>query len=380
MKDLSIRKYDYIDAIRGFAILGVVLVHSSQWVTPVSVILKSLANQGARGVQLFYMASALTLFLSMNSRKNLEYRPVLSFFVRRFCRIAPMFYLAIIAYVLYEGMSARYWAPNGLQWWYVPLTAFFLHGWNPETINSVVPGGWSIAVEMTFYLVVPYLFIKLNNILSAFIALFLSLILEKVLTIGVVFYLSPYFPDSQQYLVDTFTTFWFFSQLPIFILGILLYHVIKNDPSSDKRKAWPLLFIASLFFTFCLSMPSYLKIVPDHFSYGIAFWFFCLSLHYLPHPLFVNRITVVIGRLSFSIYLVHFMVLNLMNSLFPNGFIINGNIGFVFVFCLVLTLSALISFATHHLVEIPGINYGKKIINNFQKCDNPFFTTDASLR
>ena len=34
-------------------------------------------------------------------------------------------------------------------------TAFFLHGLHPEAINSVIPGGWSIAVEMTFYLFFP---------------------------------------------------------------------------------------------------------------------------------------------------------------------------------------------------------------------------------
>ena len=69
-----------------------------------------------------------------------------------------MFYLGMIAYLLYSGMSNERWAPNGVAWWHVLLTALFLHGWHPETINTVVPGGWSIAVEMSFYLFVPLLF------------------------------------------------------------------------------------------------------------------------------------------------------------------------------------------------------------------------------
>ena len=100
-KDIILKKYDYIDSIRGFAIFGVVLVHSSQWVAPTSSILSSIAAQGARGVQLFFIASALTLFLSMASRKQQqEEMLILSFFNRRFFRIAPAFYLAIIAYKL----------------------------------------------------------------------------------------------------------------------------------------------------------------------------------------------------------------------------------------------------------------------------------------
>ncbi len=178
MKNISTTKYEYINAIRGFAILGVVLVHSSQWVRPASDILSKIASEGARGVQLFYVASALTLFLSMASRKQQEERRgLLSYFIRRFFRIAPAFYCAIIIYTAYNAMSAHYWAPNGLEWWSILLTAFFMHGWHPETITSVVPGGWSIAVEMTFYLFTPYLFLKLNDIKSTLIALFLSIVL-----------------------------------------------------------------------------------------------------------------------------------------------------------------------------------------------------------
>ena len=68
MRILSIKNYDFIDSLRGFAVLGVVLVHSSQWVAPVSEVLQNIASQGARGVQLFYIASALTLCLSMRER------------------------------------------------------------------------------------------------------------------------------------------------------------------------------------------------------------------------------------------------------------------------------------------------------------------------
>jgi peptidoglycan/LPS O-acetylase OafA/YrhL len=362
-KDIISTKYDYIDAIRCFAILGVVFVHSSQWIAPTSSILSKIAIQGARGVQLFYIASALTLFLSMASRKERkEERLISGFFIRRFFRIAPAFYLAIIAYTAYDRFSPRYWAPNGIEWWYVALTAFFVHGWHPETITSVVPGAWSIAVEMTFYLFVPYLFSKLDGIRITFFAIFLSLIFSRISSAFIVYLLSPYYSNAQQYLVSEFSFLWFFSQLPIFLLGVLLYHLIKRYPQENKRTSLILLLFSLFLFLAFLNASTFYGLLPQHFLYGISFVVFCLSLYYSPWILLVNSFTVLVGRLSFSIYLTHFMIINMMRHIFADGFILNGNFGFVLAFLLVLFLSTCISYVIYNVIESPGINLGKYII------------------
>ena len=61
----SITKYDFVDTLRGLAVLGVVAIHTSELAPPSSLILQTIAHAGSFGVQLFYVASALTLFLSM---------------------------------------------------------------------------------------------------------------------------------------------------------------------------------------------------------------------------------------------------------------------------------------------------------------------------
>jgi peptidoglycan/LPS O-acetylase OafA/YrhL len=159
----DVRKYKFIDALRGYAILGVILVHSTQSVTPVSGVLKCIAESGAKGVQLFFVASALTLSMSWHSRNSQEMSPIRNFYLRRFFRVAPMFYVAIVFYLFLNGFAPSYWAPNGIQWWFVPLTVLFLNGFHPESITSVVPGGWSIAVEMNFYLILPFLMLHLKK-------------------------------------------------------------------------------------------------------------------------------------------------------------------------------------------------------------------------
>jgi len=91
MTPAEVPKYDYIDALRGLAVLGVVSVHTTQLVRPASAGLQTLATAGGSGVQLFYLASALTLFLSLATRKSTERNSTLKFFIRRYFRIAPCF-------------------------------------------------------------------------------------------------------------------------------------------------------------------------------------------------------------------------------------------------------------------------------------------------
>lgn len=136
------KQLGWIDALRGYAVLGVVIVHSG---SPYPALGASM-GWGARGVQLFFVVSAFTLCLSWNSR----HEGVGPFYLRRFLRVAPMFWVALLYYL---------WAtPTGTyQTWQVALTATFLHGLHPETINKIVPGDWSIAAEMSFYLVFPAL-------------------------------------------------------------------------------------------------------------------------------------------------------------------------------------------------------------------------------
>lgn len=87
------------------AVLAVLVVHCALFGTntPDHPLFAALVQQGARGVQLFYVLSALTLFLSMGSRAAQERRPTLNFFLRRFFRIAPLFYCAMLYYLSVAG-------------------------------------------------------------------------------------------------------------------------------------------------------------------------------------------------------------------------------------------------------------------------------------
>lgn len=88
---------NYIDSLRGIAILMVVLVHTTLNVRVTNQSLNAIGLYGQMGVQLFFIASALTLCLSLE--RTIYTENWLGFFyLKRFFRIAPLYYLGIIVY------------------------------------------------------------------------------------------------------------------------------------------------------------------------------------------------------------------------------------------------------------------------------------------
>lgn len=83
-KTITPKKYAYIDALRGIAILGVVSLHCAQAVPAQNGLLRGLMLSGVRGVQLFYIASAITLCMSWHARRKDEAFPISNYFLRRF--------------------------------------------------------------------------------------------------------------------------------------------------------------------------------------------------------------------------------------------------------------------------------------------------------
>jgi exopolysaccharide production protein ExoZ len=109
------RHLDYIDALRGYAILGVIAVHATVAAPGLEWPLRLVAEQGARGVQLFFLVSALTLMLSWRERGD----GLMPFYIRRIFRIGPMFWLAMVFFVAIEasGLSVGdWWSPGRTSW------------------------------------------------------------------------------------------------------------------------------------------------------------------------------------------------------------------------------------------------------------------------
>ena len=357
---MNIKKYPYIDSLRGIAILAVLLVHSAQAAMPVSSPLNWFMQNGARGVQLFFITSAITFSMSWGERVGSERFTKLDFYLRRFFRIAPMFYVAILIYLFLDGYGERYWAPNGIEGWMIIATFSFLHGLHPESINSVVPGGWSIAVEMMFYALFPFIITKAKNMGAITILFIASLIFMKD-NYGIVSLIFSY-PESQKYLLGDFSFLNFLNQLPVFLIGIFTYMYMKRGV--DKSAFY---FIGGwLFIALCLDYraPTFVSsFLSSHVVASILFAVFAIFLSVSPLKIFVNFVTVYLGKVSYSMYLLQFAILQLFGILGVSHALSNSNIGSGIHFLLLVLVTALIASVSFRFIERPGIRLGEWVIS-----------------
>ncbi|MCB2406626.1 acyltransferase family protein [Hymenobacter lucidus] len=372
---METKKYDYIDALRGVAVLAVLLVHCALFGTntPDHPLFAAAVQQGARGVQLFYVLSALTLFLSMGSRASQERHPTLNFFLRRFFRIAPLFYCAILYYLWQDGWGPRTWLGNapGVTAAQVLATATFSNGWNPRWINSIVPGGWSIAVEMSFYLILPLLFLYADSLKRA-----LTLtVITTLVAVAFVLWMGrhPLIPEAQ--LWTDFIFLAFPTQLPVFAMGIVLFFLLRAPAGPtlgpDPTRAWLLLLTVGLL----LARFVFADLVPNYLCIGVAFVLLTYALSLYPVRLLVNSFTIYAGKISYSMYLTHFAVLHAMQQfhltdLLPQPGLGTGLLNYAVRYLTLLALDVLVATVTYHLIEKPGMALGKRLIGALEK-DRP---------
>lgn len=355
------KKFQYIDSLRGIAVSLVILVHvsfiyDSQVLEYLPTLVHEFFRNGQLGVQLFFIASALTLTMSWNNRLD-ETKRIKKFFIRRFFRIAPLFYLAIIYFTFDIFLGFDF---TNIDLANIPLkkmvTSFlFINGLFPTHINGYVPGGWSITVEFMFYAMAPFLFSRIRSLNASISFVLFSLI-------GCFFintYILGSFTNHEEFLYYNII-----SQLPIFAIGILCYWVINNKQEYISKKN--LVLLAATLFLFC-----YLT-VPYHFIYSLVFAIIVIIQSKDPIKLLSNNILAKVGKVSFSMYLVHFAVLSILDKLnwidiLPASNSISTVAYIIITYFVVFIAAFTISSLTYKFVEKPGMNLGKILVKKLDK-------------
>jgi peptidoglycan/LPS O-acetylase OafA/YrhL len=343
------KHFDYIDALRGYAILLVIAVHATLTFSNLSPTTMILTGQGARGVQLFFVASAMTLWMSWEARND----GARAFYVRRFFRIAPMFYLSLPIFLSLGTWGPTMYAPEGIGLRHIVMAATFTHGFMADTITSVVPGSWSIADEMMFYAIFPLLMAIRVRISTAFA-------LVVVGTIGCIALnglagrtLASVSDDAWRGAWGNFYFLWFPNQFPCFLFGMLVARWIHED----RPTLWPpLLVLGSIALAVVdgLYPLPVLKLLSVPMQFGVIFALFALGLSKWQPTVLVNPVICWIGKVSYSGYLVHFLLIAL-GSPFPRE-------NYLEAFVSLAALTVAISSLTYALIEKPFIRLGSALI------------------
>jgi len=363
-----------VDALRGYAILLVICVHSLGHARDLVWPAKRLLTLGFYGVQLFFLASALTLLMSWSRSNDTFGRRSGKFLIRRFFRIAPLYYLAIVFYwFAYQSK------PTDFSFDLLISTLFFYNAWSPyltPTVNAwtPVPGGWSISVEFCFYFAFPFLAMAVTNLRRAIVFFLVALAIMVAAAVGGM-HLYPELTSEER---SNFLYYWPPNQLIIFSLGFLLYHCVKSDSikqwlSTSRITADGASIVLGLallalsfygprkFFDWSQLLP------PTHLIISLLFLAWAIVLVIKPWGFAINPAIVGLGKVSFSAYILHFSVLKyvgiLLNRIWP--FTTVGAASIAYVLTLLATsivITRYVSAVSYRYIERPFVDFGKSII------------------
>ncbi|EOI2314852.1 acyltransferase family protein [Proteus mirabilis] len=301
-------------------------------------------NEGYIGVTLFFILSGFILAFSYQDRLNEKKTSVHKFYFARIARIYP---IHIITFILAIYLFSLTNFDFGFYFYNISL----LHAYIPDkhAYFSFNMPSWSLSVEMFFYLLFPLL-IKINN--KNLILLSIASILAKIL-----------FPITSGPLVHALMYISPFFRLHDFIIGILLYRyrsIFSFNLSALIVTTLQVLSISSIFLFVHFSY-----LIPQSYRYDIYYiipmsiTIFSLSIRGgIIGNIMSNNILVLLGEASFSLYMIHQLVIRYLIDSKLKYNLDNNELLFLMIF-----LSISLSVIAYKFLEIPLKNITLKLLN-----------------
>jgi peptidoglycan/LPS O-acetylase OafA/YrhL len=160
---------DFLDHLRGVAILCVFLFHSlhatfhlnnlpwNGWFPDFSTSKASLfllpLTMGWAGVAIFFVISGFCIHYSFHQH-GANWR---AFFIRRFFRIYPPYFFAVLLFTLIYLSNHLNFLHEYVDWYQVIMHLMLVHNFDPYSFQAISPAFWSIAIEAQLYLIYPVL-------------------------------------------------------------------------------------------------------------------------------------------------------------------------------------------------------------------------------
>jgi peptidoglycan/LPS O-acetylase OafA/YrhL len=367
-----------LDGLRGFAAIWVLLGHAlllSGWRLPI-------ISRPDLAVDLFMMLSGFLMAFHYIERQKAEPwhqpRTWVTFWTRRFFRIAPLYYV-LLAIALIAGpalgayrdaiasavpgtatVAARYLDQS---WENVVTHVTFIFGFHPYYGFSTALPDWSIGLEMAFYAALPFIMAMAGRIGFIFTALALALGCSIASVIFKDFFGA--FNEPSFLLI----------KLPIFLGGMLVAAAL----SANGRLRVVLIAVGLLL---CL-LPvhgagnSALELAMRFMSLGAIT--LLVNAQRLPplgggakvlqwiSQLLGSPFARFLGESSYGVYLLHLLVM-IPTIALTLKWLQPGSrpVLFLVTIAIVVPVTYAIAWALHLAVEKPGIQLGRRILSRFR--------------
>ena len=319
----KIAPYRTLEAWRGFASLWVVLFHASHAAVVRNPALESASLYafpllGALGVQIFFVVSGYCIATAACNtlQRDQSFMRFMRARIRRiyipyWCALPIASAISIFAALLMRAgylhasfsASSNVLHQSGL-FYFTNLTLTQLAARRPVS-EFLLPQAWTLCYEMAFYLImgllilVPALGRGERSFLSAVHAITAATLLGLLLA-----------PQGRFYPLDLW---------PQFGLGVLVYDAVRHG---KEARPWLWLLLASgLLLAFAVRYDLVFSLAGESsrltYLFTLAFSLLILLLHRFDAPL--SRLKVVqafsaVGLFSYSLYLIHFLVIGIVNQ------------------------------------------------------------------
>ena len=163
-----------LDGVRGFASVGVVAFHVAVLggYTGQYAMFDRTIGRGDCFVRLFFMLSSFSLMCAYYEQYDEGNFDIEKYVKKRILRIFPVFWVVMIMTILvnaYQGGTNNVWEIIG--------TSSMFFALMPSGQDAIVWGGWSMGIQLIFYLLFPVFLVMTRNRKRAYMSFFLSILL-----------------------------------------------------------------------------------------------------------------------------------------------------------------------------------------------------------
>lgn len=369
------KNYPELDLLRAIAIVLVMLFHFQQTTFNLtgSPYFSKFLDRGYHGVDLFFVLSGFLIGGQLIESLRAGRFSFKEFYIKRFFRIAPAYYMAIMVSVLYYSVWTNMFVLRDDHF----LKEFFIHiFYLQDYIPVLTQAGlyWSLAVEEQFYILIPGLIFIFHGRREG--RLFGFLLLFILAGFSMKFFIYDLLLDpSKEW------SLYFYRPLHMRFDSLLLgvFSALAFITYRDKLRQSAIAYKVALYSVtaVCLGLTlfygsfghGYFNSVWQFILSGIGFSTLVLATATFSKPeMPLQWLFKPVARFSYAMYLYHMMIKVIFINFLARYFTVDNTlaINYLIVFAVYFAVVFLLCGVHYLLIENPFLNFRKRLLSRMQ--------------